>query len=110
MTDDGDALRINGSIRDQIIDGPLQPPRPGGNRAPIITGKLRANSFRGVWPVRLDIAIVKRRQGVAAIDGLFDRPNVDLFASTRFGGAVVCAAWRSAGQPASRRRDQGIID
>src|SRR5438034_6467425 len=100
MTDHGDALRINGSVRDQIINGSLQSPRPRGDRAPIVVGKLGSNSFRGVWLVRLDIAIVKRREGVAAIDGLFDRPNIDLFASTRFGGVVVSAAWRSAGQPA----------
>src|SRR5437899_12967523 len=110
MTDDGDTLRINGSVREQIVNGSLQPPRPRSDRAPIVIGKLRPNSFRGVWPVRLDIAVVKRRKGVAAIDGLVNRPNVDLFASTRFGGVVVRAAWRSAGHPTCRRRDQGIID
>src|SRR2546426_11551707 len=98
MTDHGDAPRIKGSVCDQIINGSLQPPRPRGNRAPIVVGKLRPNSFRSVCPVRLDIAIVKCREGVAAINGLFDRPSVDLFASTRFGGVVVRAAWRSTGQ------------
>src|SRR5438552_7482015 len=110
MTDHGDPLRIKSAIRDQVINGSLQPPCPGGNRAPIAVGKLRPNSFRGVWPVRLDIAVVKRREGVAAIDGLVNRPNVDLFASTRFGGVVVRASWRSAGHPTCRRWDQGIID
>src|SRR5881628_3930975 len=109
MTDHGDTLRIKGSICDQIIHGSLYAPRPRGNRAPIVARQLRSNSFRGVWPVGLDIAVVKRRESVAAIDGLFDRPNVDLFASTRFGGVVVRAAWRSTGQPACRGRYQGII-
>ena len=38
MTDDGDTLRINGSVRDQIVNGSLQPPRPRSDRAPIVIG------------------------------------------------------------------------
>src|SRR5260370_3668741 len=92
MAYDGNPVLVDLLGRAQIINGSLQPPGPGGDRAPIVGSRLfalllemRLDAFANIESVGIDVAAVKRRDRIAAVDALFDSPYIDLGTS-----ALIC--------------------
>src|SRR5258707_1905648 len=116
MAHDGNPVLVDLLGRAEIIDGSLQPRGPGGDRAPIVGSRLfallpemRLDAFANIGPVGIDVAAVKRRDRIAAVDALFDSPDIDLGTSALIGRPVILDAGNMAIDPGRRQCNRAVL-
>ena len=111
MPDGDDALGVDILVGQEVIDGPAEAPGPDGDGAAVeLLVKERADALADLRLVGIDVAVVERRQRVAAVDDVLDVPHLLLLAPAGGGGAVVLDAGVVGVDPRRRDTDLGVID
>src|SRR5205823_3882368 len=89
----GDLFGVHRLVRDQIVHRAGHAPGPGGDGAPVVflspSSVVRPYALTRVRLVRFNLAVVKRGDGITAIDRLFDGPHIHLRPAAGVGRMVV---------------------
>ena len=108
-----DAPRIDARRGHQVIDGPLQAPRPRANGSALIrrVGR-REESLQPALlrRVGINVAVVERRHRVAAVDHVLDPPDLRPRATAGLGRPVLHHSRAALRHPVVRQPHPRVVD
>ncbi len=70
---------------------------------------MRLDAFALIGAIGIDVAAVYRGHGVAAVDGLLDRPDIGLRAPAGVRGTIAFHAFAVRGHPSFGQRHERVL-